>query len=84
MKLNWFHSMLSDGEDDGISSKRAVTFAAFVMCAMAFVGDLFWNLDVKEYVFEGMMVIAIAGLGFTASEKFAKKTSPPQENKNVS
>jgi hypothetical protein len=65
--------MLTDGTDDGISSKRVVTLLAFVLCAAGFVGDLIWNLDVKDTIYESMMYIAIAGLGFTASEKFAKK-----------
>ena len=76
--MNWLHSMLSDGTDDGVSSKRAVTIAAFVLCAIAFVADLFWDLKVDPNVFEGMMYIAIAGLGVTASEKFAKKSEAPK------
>jgi hypothetical protein len=72
-KINWYHSMLTDGTDDGISSKRVVTLLAFVLCAVAFVANLFWGFDVKDSIFEGMMYIAIAGLGFTASERFTKK-----------
>ena len=69
--MKWYHSMLTDGTDEGISSKRVVTLLAFVLCAAGFIGDLIWNLDVKDTIYEGMMYIAI--LGFTASEKFAKK-----------
>lgn len=71
--MKWYHSMLTDGTDEGISSKRVVTLLAFVLCAAGFIGDLIWNLDVKDTIYESMMYIAIAGLGFTASEKFAKK-----------
>ena len=71
--MKWYHSMLTDGTDENISSKRVVTLLAFVLCATGFLGDLFWDLDVKDAVFEGMMYIAIAGLGFTASEKFSKQ-----------
>ena len=71
--MKWFHSMLTDGTDDGISSKRVVTLFAFILCATGFIGDLIWDLDVKDVIYEGMMYIAIAGLGFTASEKFAKR-----------
>jgi len=71
--MKWYHSMLTDGTDEGISSKRVVTLLAFVLCAAGFIGDLVWNLDVKDTIYESMMYIAIAGLGFTASEKFAKK-----------
>ncbi len=71
--VKWYHSMLTDGTDDGISSKRVVTLLAFVLCAIAFVANLFWGFDLKDSIFEGMMYIAIAGLGFTASERFTKK-----------
>jgi hypothetical protein len=65
--------MLSDGTDDNLSSKRVVTFLAFVLCAIAFIANLFWGLKIDAVLFEGMMYIAIAGLGLTASEKFARK-----------
>ena len=71
--VKWYHSMLTDGTDEGISSKRAVTLLAFILCTIAFIANLFFNLTIDEKIFEGMMYIAIAGLGFTASEKFTKK-----------
>lgn len=71
--MKWYHSMLTDGTDELISSKRVVTLLAFVLCAVAFVANLFFNFTIDESLFEGMMYIAIAGLGFTASEKFSKK-----------
>jgi len=66
-------SLFTDGTDDGISSKRVVTIVAFLLCAAGFIGDLIWDYKVDKNVFESMMYIVIAGLGFTASEKFAKK-----------
>lgn len=71
--MHWFRSIFTDGTDDGISSKRAVTVAAFVLCSIGFIGDLFWDYKVDPVVYESMMYIAIAGLGFTASEKFSKR-----------
>jgi len=65
--------MLSDGTNDTISSKRVITFLAFLLCAAAFICELVWGLDVKNQTFDSMMYIVIAGLGFTASEKFTKK-----------
>lgn len=72
-KPSWYQSILTDGTDDLISSKRFVTLLAFILCAIAFIANLFWGLTIDEKIFEGMMYIAIAGLGFTASEKFIKK-----------
>jgi hypothetical protein len=65
--------MLSDGTNGSISSKRVVTFLAFLLCGMAFCVDLFSQFTVTPALFDSMMYITIAGLGFTASEKFAKK-----------
>ena len=69
----WLKSMLSDGTNDTISSKRVITFLSFLLCAAAFIADLGWDLKVDFSVFQSMMYIVIAGLGFTASEKFAPK-----------
>jgi hypothetical protein len=70
--MNVFREMLSDNTD-AVSSKRVVTFISFVLCAAAFIADLGWDLKVDFPVFQTMMYIVIAGLGFTASEKFAPK-----------
>ena len=64
--------MLSDGVNDNISSKRTVTILAFLMCSGGFVASICgYNVDSK--LFDSMMYIVIAGLGFTASEKFTKR-----------
>jgi len=70
--MNVFREMLSDNTD-AVSSKRVVTFISFMLCAAAFIADLGWDLKVDFPVFQTMMYIVIAGLGFTASEKFAPK-----------
>lgn len=68
MKLN---GLLSDGHNGTLSSKRVVTFLAFILCAIAFVANLFWGFEVKEYMFESMIYLAMVGLGVTVTEKFA-------------
>jgi len=61
-------TMLS--EDLAVSSKRVITFLAFLLCAAAFIAMILGHqIDTK--LFDSMMYIVIAGLGFTASEKFA-------------
>ena len=70
--MSWLNSMLSDNTDS-VSSKRVITFLSFLLCAAAFIADLGWDLKVDFPVFQSMMYIVIAGLGFTASEKFAPK-----------
>jgi hypothetical protein len=64
--------MLSDGVNDTISSKRTVTLLAFLMCAGGFVASI-CGYSVDSKLFDSMMYIVVAGLGFTASEKFTKQ-----------
>jgi hypothetical protein len=40
---------------------------------VAFISNLFWKFEVNKESFDAMMYIVIAGLGFTASEKFSKQ-----------
>jgi hypothetical protein len=57
-------------EDPAISSKRVITFLAFLLCASAFIAMILGH-SIDSKLFDSMMYIVIAGLGFTASEKFA-------------
>lgn len=63
--------MFADSIDGSVSSKRVVTFIAFVLCSIAFISNLFWGLKVEDYIYNSMVYIVIAGLGFTGMEKFA-------------
>ena len=70
--MNFFSSLLSDGINGTVSSKRVVTILAFLICAGGFIAMVLgYPLDSKIY--DSMMYIVVAGLGFTASEKFTKK-----------
>jgi len=70
--MSFITSMLSDGVNGTISSKRVVTLLAFLMCAYGFVAMICgYHIDSKIY--DSMMYIVLAGLGFTASEKFTNK-----------
>lgn len=69
--MNWLTSMLQDGIDKSVSSKRVITFLAFLLCAVGFVADVL-GYKITPAIFDSMMYIVIAGLGFTASEKFTK------------
>ena len=65
--------MLQDGENNSWSSKRIITLIAFLLCALAFCCNLFFKYTVEEYMFQGMMMVVVAGLGVTVTEKFATK-----------
>ena len=70
--MSWFRSLLSDGDNGTVSSKRVVTLLAFIMCSWGFIASIY-GYTVDDKLFDSMMYIVIAGLGFTASEKFVKK-----------
>ncbi|MCF8340182.1 MAG: hypothetical protein K9I82_04330 [Chitinophagaceae bacterium] len=66
----FFKSLLTaNGE---ISSKRSIGVSAAITIIFASIVDLFSNFSITDYVFEGLVWLAIAGLGFVASEKFAQ------------
>lgn len=71
--MHWIKSMLTDGTDGSVSSKRVVTFSAFLMCVIAFLSDLFLGMKIEQFIFESMSYIAMAGLGATVAEKFSSR-----------
>jgi hypothetical protein len=74
------NGMLDDSHNNSLSSKRVVTFLAFLLCGTAFMANLFWDYKVESYMFEGMIYLTMAGLGFTASEKFASINKKTEKN----
>jgi hypothetical protein len=56
-----------------LSSKRVITFLAFILLALGFVAEMFFEKKVNPQTYDVMMYIVLGGLGFTASEKFVKK-----------
>jgi|688.fasta_scaffold252900_2 hypothetical protein len=62
-------SLLSSSGE--ISSKRSIGISASLTIIFASIVDLFSNYTITDYIFEGLVWLAIAGLGFIASEKFA-------------
>ena len=66
--------MLADSHDaDALSSKRVVAFLAFLCLMVAFFVDLFSDYKITQGIYDSMMFIVVAGLGFTGLEKFAPK-----------
>jgi len=65
----FFNSILSD-VDGQQSSKRFITLIAFALLAIAFMANIFFEIPLQEFVFNGMMYLVCVGLGVTAAEKF--------------
>jgi hypothetical protein len=72
-KKSYLEKILMD-VDGQPSSKRLITLISFVLISAAFIVNIFVEIPLKEYMFEGMLWLAGAGLGFTTVEKFSRKT----------
>jgi hypothetical protein len=77
----FFENMLSS--EGKVSSKRFVTFIAFGLMAIGFLVDLFTELTISEHIYAGVEYIVIAGLGFTASERFVSWKKASKGNADV-
>jgi len=67
-------SMVKD-VDREISSKRIITLLAFLAVLVAFLSNIFLDIKLQEFVFDGMISIVYFGLGATTAEKFSPKTN---------
>ena len=71
--MNCLAKMLSGEGENNPSSKRMITFLAFLLLATGFIAEMFFEKRVNPQTFDTMMYIVLGGLGFTASEKFVSK-----------
>ena len=71
--MSFLVKMLSGEGEQNPSSKRVITFLAFLLLATGFIAEMFFERKVNPSTYETMMYIVIGGLGFTASEKFTSK-----------
>lgn len=53
------------------SSKRTVTLIAFLLLMVAFLSNLFWGLQIEQFIFDAMTYIVLGGLGFATAEPLA-------------
>ena len=71
--MKWLCRMLTAEGEQYPSSKRVITFVAFVLVAVGFFAETFFGYQTKQFTMESLMYIVLGGLGFTASEKFSRK-----------
>jgi len=71
--MNFLAKMLSGESENNPSSKRTITFLAFLLLATGFIAEMFFEKKINPESYNIMMYIVLGGLGFTASEKFAPK-----------
>ena len=68
-----FIKQMLGGMNGDVSSKRVITFIAFLLVSIAFLSNIFLDIPLKDFVYEGMLYLVAAGMGITALEKFSKK-----------
>jgi len=69
---NWFLSLLK-GLDGEVSSKRFVTLMAFLCIVIAYMCNVFMEIPLEEHIYDGMLYLVMAGMGFSSFEKFSPK-----------
>lgn len=73
MKMkNFLNQMLKD-TNGNVSSKRVITIIAFILMATGFIVNVFMDVPIKEFIWDGMLYLVAAGLGFSTIEHFSKK-----------
>lgn len=75
--------MLEDSHDETLSTKRVITLLAFILCAIAFVANLFWDQDVSQFMYDSMIYLAMVGIGATAVEKFVPINKKTDNKKGI-
>lgn len=73
--LKKYISQVLQDSNGSYSSKRFVTLLCVALMAGAFIANLTCGYTVEEFMYNSVMYIVIAGLGFSGAEKFA-----PQRN----
>jgi hypothetical protein len=71
--INFIVKMLSGEGESNPSSKRVITLLAFILLAIGFIAEVFYEKKLNPQTFDAIMYIVLGGLGFTASEKFTSK-----------
>ena len=73
----FFCSLIAD-VDGHASSKRMITLMAFVCLMIAFLANIFAELPLQEFVYDGMLYLTASGLGFSTLEKFSRDKKPTE------
>jgi hypothetical protein len=81
-KCGTFWNKLISDVDGGTSSKRFVTLIAFGLLAIAFLCNIFLNVKLEKFIWEGMLYLVLGGLGFTSLEKFTLSRDRKTQKQN--
>lgn len=80
MEIKKYIQQVLQDTNGAYSSKRAIVFICTALMTVGFLANLFGEYTVDQFMYESVMYIVIAGLGFSGAEKFApRKEEPPVE-----
>ncbi|AGS81137.1 hypothetical protein [Caulobacter phage Cr30] len=80
MKIKEALSEFFQDHEGGLSSKRLVTGIALVMMIVAFIGNMFFGLQIAQFIYDSFQWIVCTGLGMVGLEKFAPKLKDNSSN----
>ena len=79
-KKNFLKSLWSsDGE---VSTKRIISLVGFILLCIAFTINIFREVKLKEYIWDGMLWVVLGGLGLTVADKFNYKNRNNRNNRD--
>lgn len=86
--LKDLRDMLTSGDNNKISSKRLITFLAFILVSISFFANLFFGKTLDVNIFEGLINIVWVGMGVVVGEHLLKtkngeKAPKPTEGENI-
>jgi len=67
-------------EGSKLSSKRVITFIAFIFVCIGFIMNVGWGVVVEPTILAGMINIVFGGLGVTVGEHLLKKRNGENPN----
>lgn len=68
-----FFKKLLSGINGETSSKRFIGLLSFIQVSIAFNANIFWDIPIKSFVYEGMIALVIGAMGISVVEYFSKK-----------
>lgn len=68
-----FFKKLLSGINGETSSKRFIGILAFIQVSIAFNANIWLDIPIKNFVYEGMIALVIGAMGISVVEYFSKK-----------
>jgi hypothetical protein len=72
MKINILSEAVKNDEGQ-TSMRRIVTFLTMMLMYGIVIMDIFTDYKISEFIFDGLLILLLGGLGSIASEKFVLK-----------